>query len=116
MRSLTYAFAGFSFSFRSQINMRFHLIAACTVLILSAVLKVTPIEWCIILFCIGSVVAAESINTSLEMSVDLITQERNDKAGRIKDIAASAVLATCIVSTVIGMIIFLPRINNLFAT
>lgn len=114
VKSLAYAIAGISFAFRSQFNMRFHVVAAVVVLVTSAILKISPVEWCIILLCIGSVIAAELINTSLEMSVDLITQERNEKAGQIKDVAASAVLSICIISAVIGLIIFIPKIAILF--
>ena len=110
VKSMAYAVAGISFAFRSQFNMRFHVYAAAIVIITSAVLKISPVEWCIILLCIGSVISAELINTSIEINVDLSTPERNRNAGHAKDVAAAAVLVICIVSAIIGSIVFIPKI------
>ncbi len=101
---------GITYSFRSQFNMRFHFFAAAIVLITAFVLKVNRLELCILLFCISSVIAAELINTSIELNVDLAMPERNERAGHAKDIAAAAVLVVSIVSAIIGVIIFYPKI------
>lgn len=90
--------------------MRFHFFAAAVVLICAFAFKVTKLEFCILLFCISSVIAAELINTSIEINVDLAMPERNDRAGQAKDMAAAAVLVVSFVSAIIGSIIFLPKI------
>ncbi len=90
--------------------MRFHFFAAIVVLITAFILKVTLLELCILLFCISSVIAAELINTSIEINVDLAMPEKNDRAGNAKDLAAAAVLVVSFVSAIIGFIIFLPKI------
>lgn len=56
--------------------------------------------------CIGLVVGLEMINSAIEGLVDLVTRERLPLAGRIKDIAAGAVLFVAMISVVIGVIIF----------
>ncbi len=109
-KSFTYAIAGIGYAFRSQVNMRFHIIAALVVIISAIILHLSPLEWCIVLLCIGSVIAAELINTSIEINVDLLSPERNVKAGNIKDLAAAAVLVICAVSAIIGLIVFIPKI------
>ena len=111
-KSFSYAFKGIASSFRSQFNMRVHFFAAVAVMITSVILKISLLEWCIILFCISSVIAAELINTSIEINVDLAMPERNDRAGQAKDLAAAAVLVVSCVSAIIGFIIFLPKIFN----
>ena len=90
--------------------MRFHFFAAIVVLFTAFILKVTLLELCILLFCISSVIAAELINTSIEINVDLAMPEKNDRAGNAKDLAAAAVLVVSFVSAIIGSIIFLPKI------
>ena len=40
--------------------------------------------------------------------IDLIHPERHPLAGRVKDMAAGAVLITAIMAVIIGLIIFLP--------
>lgn len=109
-KSITFAVAGIGYAFRSQVNMRFHSIATLLVIISAIILHLTALEWCIILLCIGSVLAAELINTSIEVNVDLLSPERNEKAGNVKDLAAAAVLVICIVSAIIGSIVFIPKI------
>ncbi len=110
IRSIVYAMSGISYAFRSQFNMRFHIFAACIVISAAIFFKVKPIEWCILLLCIGSVIAAELINTSIEVHVDMTSPDYNEKAGHAKDLAAAAVLVTCTVSVILGLIIFIPRI------
>jgi diacylglycerol kinase len=114
LRSFAFAFKGLSAAFRSQFNMRFHVFAALLVLIFSVYLKISLLEWCINLFCISSVIAAELINTSIEINVDLAMPERNERAGQAKDMAAAAVLIVSFVSAIIGSIIFIPKIISLF--
>ncbi len=114
IRSFAFAIAGMSYAFRSQFNMRFHFFSAVIVISASYFFHITLMEWCVVMLCIGSVISAELINTSLELSVDLSTPVYNEKAGHAKDIAAAAVLVVSIMSTIIGAIIFAPRIIHLF--
>jgi diacylglycerol kinase (ATP) len=115
LKGFTFAFAGIAYAFRTQCNMRFHVYSSVAVIALSFYLHIDIAEWCIILMCIGSVYAAELINTSIETTVYFASPEISDKAGHAKDLAAAAVLVVCTVSAVIGLIIFLPKIIQLFS-
>ena len=101
------AIAGLAAAYRSQFNMRFHVAVTVLVLAASFYFQLAPLEWCVILFCIGSVIVAELLNTSLEVTVDIASPQI---AGLAKDIAAAAVLIAAIMSVIIGLIIFIPRI------
>jgi len=48
------------------------------------------------------------INTAIEQLVDLVEPNQNPLAGKIKDIAAAAVLIAAITSVIIGLIILWP--------
>ncbi|MBK9525957.1 MAG: diacylglycerol kinase family protein [Bacteroidetes bacterium] len=104
------AIAGLAAAYRSQFNMRFHVAVTVLVLAASFYFQLAPLEWCVILFCIGSVIVAELLNTSLEVTVDIASPQIQEKAGLAKDIAAAAVLIAAIMSVIIGLIIFIPRI------
>ena len=110
LKSFLFAINGIAHAFRTQINMRFHVIISLIVLGLSLYLRLSLSEWCILLFCIGSVLAAELFNTSLEYNIDLSTPELNKKAGQAKDMAAGAVLIVSIMAALIGLIIFIPNL------
>ena len=52
------------------------------------------------------VIVSEMINTAIEKTVDLVTEEYNEKAKLAKDIAAGGVLISAINSVVIGILVF----------
>ncbi|MBK7851854.1 MAG: diacylglycerol kinase family protein [Bacteroidetes bacterium] len=108
------ALTGLAAAFRSQFNMKIHGIMTILVIICAFYFQLSPVEWCIILFCIGSVIVAELLNTSLEVTVDIASPQIQEKAGLAKDVAAAAVLIASIMSAIIGLIIFLPKILQQF--
>ena len=71
-------------------------------------------EWivCICLFVL--VIGGELFNTAIEIVVDLAMPKINGKAKKSKDIAAGGVLVLAIGSAIIGLIIFIPKMINLF--
>lgn len=78
------------------------------VIIAGIVLGITRTEWIMVVMCIGTVIAAELFNTAIEKLVDLVSPERHPVAGRVKDIAAGAVLICAVAAAIIGLIIFIP--------
>ncbi len=56
----------------------------------------------------GMVLAAEYMNSAVEEVVDLISPDRNIRAGRAKDLAAGAVLAAAITAAIVMAITLLP--------
>ena len=109
-RSFGHAFRGLSICFRTQANARIHALASVLVLAFGFALKLTAWEWCAVALSIASVWTAECFNTAMEGMVDLVSPERRPLAGRIKDLAAGAVLAAAIGAAVVGAIIFAPRL------
>ena len=112
-KSFGYAVKGMFLALKDQQNMRIHLVAILTVTVAGIYFGLTAIEWAIIALTIGFVISAEMINTALEELVDLVSPEHHPKAGKIKDIAAGAVLVAAIVATVVAVYIFGNKIFNL---
>lgn len=110
--SFKFAFQGIFFMFRTQQNAWIHLVAAILVVTLGFYFKLDKMEWCIVLFAIGLVISAEMINTAIELLTDIISPEHSEKAGRVKDIAAGAVLVAAIIAAIAGIIIFLPYLTG----
>ena len=109
-RSFGHAFRGLAICFRTQANARIHALATVLVVALGFALKLVAWEWCAVALAIASVWAAECFNTAMESVVDLVSPERQPLAGRIKDLAAGAVLAAAIGAAVVGAIIFGPKL------
>ena len=114
INSFKYAFNGIKISFKTERNMKIHILATILVVILGIILKINKTEWSLCTFAVVLVISAELFNTAIETTVDLITQEKNEKAKIIKDISAGAVLVTAIGAAIIGLIIFLPKIWQIF--
>jgi len=85
------------------------------VLAASVYFQLSPDEWRWIILAIALVWLAEALNTAIERLADAITIEPNENIGYAKDVAAGAVLAAAIISVVIGLTIFLPRLIVLFS-
>ena len=113
--SFVYAFRGIKYFIKSQHNAVFHTIAAILVVFLAIYFNVSLTEWCLLFFAIGIVFIAEIYNTAIEFLEDFISTKYNEKAGKVKDIAAAGVLAAAVTSAIIGLIIFIPRIIEFFS-
>ena len=106
LKSFVYAFNGIITGIADQRNLRVLICIAAVVIAAGVYYKITSLEWCIILLCIGLVIGLELINSSIESLVDLVTMEKKPLAGKVKDIAAGAVLFASVLSSVVGLIIF----------
>lgn len=97
-----------------QPNLQIHLIATITVTVAGFYFDISRGEWAAQTLAIIMVWGAEMLNTALEETIDLLHPQQNPKAGRIKDIAAGAVLIIAFGAAVVGAIIYAQRIINLF--
>jgi diacylglycerol kinase len=115
IQSFGYAGRGIKLVFSSEANMKIHIIVAVLVVICGFFFQISIYEWIVCLLCIGLVFGAEMINTAIENVVDLVSPEHHELAGKAKDIAAGAVLIAAIISLIIGLLIFIPKVWKLLA-
>lgn len=110
INSFKYATEGIITSFRTEKNMKIHILIMILVIVAGIILKISKLEWiiCIILFSI--VIAGELFNTAIETVVDMVMPDKNEKAKIAKDVSAGAVLVLAIGATIIGLMIFIPKI------
>jgi diacylglycerol kinase len=113
IKSFGYAIKGMLIALKEQQNMRIHLLAIAVVTFAGIYLGLTAIEWSIIALTIGFVISLEMVNSAIETLVDLVSPEYHKQAGKVKDMAAGAVLVAAIVATVIAIYIFGNKIFNL---
>ncbi|SER66985.1 diacylglycerol kinase (ATP) [Isobaculum melis] len=113
--SLKHAFRGIVTVFKEERNMRSHLLSAVLSLVLCWLFHVSTVEWFMILFCCFLVIIIEVLNTVVENIVDLVTGcSYHPIAKKAKDMAAAAVLIAASFSLLIGCIVFLPKLIELF--
>jgi len=108
-----HAFRGIKEFLISDRNGKLHAMAAVTTITAGALLRVSTMEWCILLLCIAAVISLEMINASIERLCDFVCRNFHPSIKFIKDVSAGAVLFASIASAVIGLIIFIPKIISL---
>ena len=113
-KSFGYAFKGLAYAYRTQLNLRIHLVITAITLLLGWYLSLSANEWLWILLCITIVLSAELLNTSIETLTDMVSPGYHPKAGHVKDIAAAAVTITAVFAIITGCIIFVPKLLLLF--
>lgn len=106
--SFGYAFQGWFFALSTQPNTWIHALATVLVVIFAVWLRVTRIEWAILVLCIGGVWAAEFMNTAIEAAIDLASPEHHPLAKAGKDVAAASVLIMAGAAAIVGFIILGP--------
>lgn len=95
-------------------NIKIQIIIGLCVIVISILLKISKIDFIIILLVSFLVIILELLNKGFEKLIDVVSPNYNKELGRVKDIAAAAVLLGAILSAVVGLLIlYKPIINAL---
>jgi diacylglycerol kinase (ATP) len=105
LRSFRFAGQGIVDLFRYENNAKVHLLIAGLVIPVGLWLRLTRVEWAVVLTQIGLVWAAEAINTALEKLCDFVSPGLHPQIKAIKDMASGAVLILSIGAVVVGVIV-----------
>jgi diacylglycerol kinase (ATP) len=95
-RRLGFAIGGILHALRSENSFRFQTISACVVLAALFYLRPAPAWWAIIFLTVVLVLAAELMNTAVELLADHLHPEQHPRIKGVKDCAAGAVLITSV--------------------
>jgi diacylglycerol kinase len=112
--TFNHAISGFTHIMRTEKNMRIHCILSAAAIFLLIVFAAPIYEWAIIILVIGMVISAEILNTAIEIMVDIYCPYYHPLAKISKDVGAASVLFSAFIAVVIGCLIFIPHIINLF--
>jgi len=112
-RSFAWAIQGIIDSVAIGSNMKIHLCAAVAAVGLGWGLELARLDWAILSLTIFMVLAAETTNTAIEKTVDLVTDDHHHLARMAKDMAAGAVLLTALNALVVAVLVFGPKLVRL---
>jgi diacylglycerol kinase len=104
------AFRGLKLGVRGHSSFFVHFFFAALVVIAAAVLVRDRLEWCLLLGCIGLVLTAELFNSTIETLFRGLPAETKEQVWPALDVAAGAVLAASITASLIGLLIFIPKL------
>ena len=115
IKSFGYSFEGIKTGYQAGQNIIIMTVLGLTAIVLSFIFKISLEQKLVILLLIGIILPLELINTSIEAVVDLHDGDKRSKYGKIaKDCAAGALTIASLMALIIGIIIFMPHIIDLF--
>jgi diacylglycerol kinase len=107
------ALRGLKLGVRGHSSFFVHFFVTAVVLACAIVLQCDRTEWCLLAGCIGAVLTAELFNSALEMLFRCLDAETRDRAWPALDVAAGAVLLASATASVIGCLVFVPKLVRL---
>jgi len=108
LRSFRFAGRGLRWLVQDEHNAWLHLAASVAVIGAGLLLEIPLSEWRWLVLFIALVWLAEAFNTALEDLCDYVSPEFDAVIGRVKDLAAGAVLVASIAAALIGLATLLP--------
>lgn len=110
LRSVGFAFKGALFLLKTEASIKIQFALALLVTAAGFYYNISTTEWIVQLLAISLVMSLEGVNTAVEEIANFIHPDRHPKIGLIKDIAAGAVFIASVFASIIGFIIYLPKI------
>jgi len=107
LKSFKYALRGFSGVVITQPNFIIHIFAIGVVFVVGYFMKISLVEWGLLVLAIGLVLIAEIFNTAIEWLGDLISPDYNEKIRWAKDAAAGGVLVAAGAAVLIAILVFI---------
>jgi diacylglycerol kinase len=101
---------GIKLGIRGHSRFFVHFFFAALVMATAIVLRCEPLEWCLLLGCIGLVLTAELFNSALEILCRGLEEIGKTRARHCLHVASGAILVASITSAVIGTIVFVPKL------
>jgi len=106
---------GMRITLKSERNIRVHMLVGAFVLASAFCFGFSISKVCILLLTISAVIAAEMFNSAIEFSLDAIFHNKYSRmVGMAKDIAAGAVMVVTVTAVLIGVLLFVPVVIDLF--
>ena len=110
IKSVGFAFKGAVLLLKTEASIKIQFVIALVVTGAGFFFNISFNEWIVQLLAIGLVMSVEGINTAIEEIANFIHPEHHNKIGLIKDISAGAVFIAAVFASIIGLIIYLPKI------
>ena len=112
--SIKYSMQGIKHNYTKEQSLMIHLGITILVITLGFVFKIEIWEWIVSLIFLGIVISLELLNTAMEAAIDLATKEYSELARIAKDCGSAAVFIMSFTGLIVGLLIYVPKIIELF--
>ena len=109
-----YSLQGLAYCFKNESSFLFEAICAIFIILFGIYFDIDFLEWVISFGSLALISIVELLNTAIEATVDMVTQEYNEYAKIAKDCGSAATGVMSILATIVNMVIFVPYFIELF--
>ncbi|HEU4497573.1 MAG TPA: diacylglycerol kinase family protein [Flavobacterium sp.] len=113
LKSLKYAFMGAYKLITTEHSIMVQFFLGVMMTAAGFYFQISKTDWLFQTMAIGLVLGIEGLNTAVEKIADFIHPGFHEKIGFIKDIAAGAVFFAATAAIAVGLIIYVPILQNL---
>jgi len=110
LKSVGFAFKGMLILIKTESSIKIQVFIAIIMTIAGFYFEISSVEWMVQIAMIGLVMGIEGVNTAVEYIADFIHPDHHPKIGLIKDVSAGAVFIAAVVATIVGCIIYFPKL------
>ena len=110
LKSIRYALRGAWLLLRSESSIQIQAVIAAVVTLAGFYFDISSMQWIAQLLAIGLVMGVEGVNTAIEKLADYVQPSHDPRIGRLKDISAGAVMIASLLASIVGLIIYIPKI------
>ncbi len=110
IKGVGFAMRGAFYLIRTEGSIQIQLVIALLVTAAGFYYQISTTEWILQIFAIALVLGVEGLNTAIEKMSDYIQPQYDQKIGFIKDISAGAVMLVAVAATIVGLIIYIPKV------
>lgn len=110
IKSVGFALRGALLLVRTEASIKVQVFIALVMTAAGFLFEISPTEWVVQILTIAVIMGVEGLNTAVEKLADFVQPKFDEKIGVIKDVSAGAVMLVSIAATIIGFIIYLPKI------
>ncbi len=110
IKSVGFALRGALLLIRTEASIKIQVFITLVMTAAGFYFEISNTEWVLQILTIAMILGIEGMNTAVEKISDFVQPEFDEKIGFIKDISAGAVMLVSIAATIIGFIIYFPKI------
>ena len=114
INSFKNSFAGLAYAYRYEQSLWLHAAGTIGANIMGFLCQITFKEWAVVVIALVVVLTSELLNTAIEATVDLVTEEIHPLAKIAKDCASAATFVSTVMAIIICLFIYVPYILEFF--
>ncbi len=114
LNKFKYTFQGLAYCFNNESSFVLEALCGCIIIIMGICFDIEFLEWVISFGSLVLISVIELINTAIEATVDMVTQEYNEYAKIAKDCGSAATGLMSLIAVIANLYIFVPYFMELF--